>query len=173
MGNFAKPRGTYFDTDNIISVTIPAGSTLSDGACVQASALNEDKGNDLYDAIVPTANTLDYLAIIAGDEYYQDALGNRIEITNPTNIEYQAGSRVRAYRLPKARRWDISNGAIVGTPVVGQFLIPTANSEDWTVSASVDAAVNYAFIIEKIDVNITYTGLTALKGVVARVVKGD
>jgi len=172
MANLVIPVGQYFDTDNVISVKVPAGQTLSDGAILVASVLDTATGNDVYAATVPAAVTDDYLCMVVGDEFYEDSQGNRLGVSDPTQITYKAGNIVRAYRLVKSRRFKISDGAITGTPVIGQFLIPTAASTTLTAAATVGTA-KYAFMVEKLAVNVSYAGLTPVTGVIARLVVAE
>ena len=173
MANVVIPLDEYRDSFNIVSVKVPASTTYDDGSICVATTLSTVTGEgDTYASTVTTAVDTDHLVMVVGDEYYEDSNGNRINITDPTEITYRAGSVVRAYSLRRRARFAMSSGTYTGTPVVGEFLIPTANAQTWAAAAAIGTA-KYALQVEAINQNITYTGLNAVTGVIARVVTGD
>lgn len=172
MANLAIPMDKWFDSRNVISVQA-ASDTLDDGYIVQADTLVTGE-IDVYQAEQATAITATDLAMVVGYEFYEDSLGNRPNITDPTQITYAAGTPVTAYRLVKNARFFISNDAITtGTPAVGEVLIPTANNYEWTATASAGGTELYVLTVEAINHNGSYRGLTAIPGVIARVTLGD
>lgn len=172
MANVVIPMDKYFDSRNVISVQA-ASDTLDDGYVVQAKTLVTDE-IDVYQATQVTAITADELALVVGYEFYEDSLGNRPNVTDPTQITYAAGTPVTAYRLVKNARFFISDDAIgTGTPAVGQFLIPDANEYELEAVATVGGTEKYVLTVEKINHKGTYRGLNAVNGVIARVTLGD
>lgn len=171
MANLVIPYDKYFDTKNVISVRA-ASDALDDGYLIQASSLVTGE-RDVYTATQINAITLNYLAMVVGYNFYEDSLGNRPNVSDPTQITYPAGSDVTAYRLIKNSRFFMSSGTYTGTPAVGQFLIPTADAYTWAAAASLGGTELYAFIVEAISVTGSYRGLNGITGVIARVAVGD
>ena len=165
------PYDKYFDTENVISVQA-ASDTLDDGYLVQATSLITGE-NDIYTATQISAITANYLAMVVGYNFYQDTLGNRPNISDPTSITYPSGTPVTAYRLKKNARFFMSADTYTGTAVVNQFLIPTASAYTWAAAASLGGTELYGLIVERIGVAETYRGLNSITGVIARVVVGD
>lgn len=171
MANVAFLKDVYGDNHEIIYVKVPASTTLDDGNLVVADTLStvSDEG-DVYTATQATANTADNLAIIVGEEYYQDDEGNRINITDPTKIDYSAGQIVRAIRPSVGRKFAISNDALAsGSVTVGQYVIPTANSYELTPAASIPADVKFALKVEFAG-TISFRGNRKIAGFIGRMV---
>lgn len=168
MANVAFIKDVYGDNYEIISVK--SASTLDDGMVLVANTLSTayDEG-DVYVGTTPVANTDGGLVIVCAEEFYQDQYGNRVNITDPTKIDYPAGTVVRAFRPAVGRKFAISTGAITGTTNVGQYIIPTAGSTQWTASATIPANVKFALLVEYKG-NISSKGNAPITGIVGRVV---
>ncbi len=171
MANLAFSKDIFGDNYEVLYVQ--SAATLDDGEVVVATTLSTVYGEgDVYTATTPVANTDGDLVMVLGEEFYQDAFGNRINITDPTKIDYPAGTIVRAVRPNTGRRFAISSGAYTGTPVLAQYLIPTAGAKTWAASATIPASVKFALKVDFIG-NISSKGNTPIAGVVARVVTAD
>lgn len=170
MANLVIPMDKYFDTKNVIAVRGTA--VLDDGNVVRANTLATDE-LDVYNAEQITALTQDSLALVVGYEFYQDALGNRPNVSDPTQITYAIGTDIVAYRPEVGTRFFISNGAVAtGTPVAGQFIVADANTYTLEAIASLAGTETLGFVVEKINHNGSYRGLNAIPGIIVRTVVG-
>lgn len=158
------------DYENIDFVQV-ATDTLQNGFLVGADTIVGtflDGNGALYNPTKPVAITDANLAIVCAEEYYQDELGNRINVSDPTVLTFKTGQRVRIIRPAMNKKYFVSNGLITGTVVVGQYLIPTAGAYGWTVAADLTGNPKVALKIEEINVNDTFVGLQAVAGVRVR-----
>lgn len=172
MANLAFAKDVYGDNHEVIYVQ-SAAATLDDGMVVAATTLSTVEGEgDIYVVTTPVANTDVDLAIVVGEEFYQTANGDRLNITDPTKIDYPVGTVVRGIRPNVGRRFALSTGTYTGSPVLGEFLIPTAGATTWAASATIPADVKLVLKVEFIG-NISFKGNTPITGVVARVVVAD
>lgn len=173
MANLVLKRDNYGDDYELIYVK--GSATLDDGNLVVATTLSTDSFEEgVYTATQATANTASSLAMIVAEEYYEDANGNRINITDPTDITYRSGTIIRAIRPAVGRRFAISNSAVgSGTPAVGQFLVPTANDFEFTAATTLADDINFALRVEAINENISFKGNTPIVGVEAIVVRNN
>lgn len=153
MANIALCLDEVVNDERVISVE-SASATLDDGNLVIADTLVTGQ-RDVYTAAQATANTDDNLAIVVGADVYQTAEGDRIPIKDPTRVTYPQGSRPRAYKPAVNQHFKISTSAVTSASrslaIVGNFLIPTANSYELTAIASVPASVTLAFKIEQVE----------------------
>ena len=170
MANLVIPMDKYFDTKNTISVRGTA--TLDDGNIVRANSLATGE-LDVYNGEQITALTQDSMAMVVGYEFYQDTLGNRPNVSDPTQITYPAGTDVLAYRPEVGSRWFISDDAVAtGTPVVNQFIVADANTYTLEAVASLAGTETLGFVVERINYNGSYRGLNPIQGIVVRTVVG-
>lgn len=168
MPNLAFALDVY--GDNYEFVYVQSTGTLDDGEVVVATTLSTDNGEEsIYDVTTPTANTASDLVMVLGEEFFQTSQGDRLNRTDPTLIDYPAGTVVRAVRPAVGRRFAISTGAYTGTPVLGQYLIPTANAKTFAASATIPASVKFAIKVDFIG-NISTRGNTPITGIKGRVV---
>ena len=152
-------------------IYVQGTATLDDGNIVVATTLSTDTfEDDVYAVTQPALSTDGNLAIVVGEEFYQDASGNRINITDPTDITYPAGAIIRAVRPEIDMTFKISNAAITGTAVLGEYLIPADTSYEWVPSATIPANNKLALRVERAAKNISFKGNTPIVGVEARVV---
>lgn len=168
MASVSFLKDVYGDNHEIIYVK--STDKLEAGQIVVATTLStvSDEG-DVYVATTPVANTDGDLAIVVGEEFYEDEYGNRIGITDPTKIDYPAGKPVRAIKPNLGRKFAISDTAITGTAVVGEYLIPTAGTKGWTASATIPASVKFAMLVE-FKGSVSFKGNKNIAGVIARTV---
>lgn len=113
------------------------------------------------------------LAIVAPEDYYHDAQGNRINIDDPTVKVFTTGDRIRVIRPAMNKKYFLSNDLITGTVAAGGYLIPTADAYGWTYSATdiTTGTPSVVLYIEQINVKDTFVGLGAVTGVRVRVVR--
>ena len=170
MANLAYLRESS-NISNYKIINVVGTAELDDGNVVVASTLSTTSlQDDVYTAAQPAAATDGNLAIIIGEEFYQDSDGNRINITDPTKITYPTGTIVRAVRPEIDMGFKISNTAITGTAVLGQYLIPTATSYEFTASSTIPSNNKLALKVERVSKNIAPKGNSPITGVEARVV---
>jgi hypothetical protein len=161
------------DYNNIDFVKVGT-DTLQNGYAVVATTLAgsyNDGFGDIYNPTKPAAITDTDIAIVDAEDYYQDELGNRIDIDDPTVITFKTGARVRVFRPVLHKKYFASNDTYTGTAAVGSYLIPTANSYGWTVASDLTDNPKVAFLIEAINVKDYFVGLQALTGVRLRCVR--
>lgn len=173
MAGIFRTLDVMQDAHNIDFIQVGA-TNLQNGYLVVADTTvgTYVSGNgDLYNPAFPTANTDANLAIVCAEEYYQDADGHRINVNDPTKLIFTSGQRVRVIRPVVNKKYWMSNDLITGTPVAGQYLIPTANAGGWTFSATIPANVKFALKIEELNVADTFVGLGAITGTRVRCVR--
>lgn len=165
-----RPYDVMNDFENIDMIQVGT-DTLQNGYLVVADTLVGtflDGNGALYNPVMPAAITATNLAIVCAEEYYQDALGNRIDVSDPTQLTLITGQRARVLRPAVNKKYFVSNGLITGTPAVGSYLIPTAGAYGWTVAATLVGVPTVALKIEQINVGDTFVGLAAVLGVRVR-----
>jgi hypothetical protein len=169
MANLAYAKDRMGDNEKIISVK-SAADTLDDGYLVVAETLSTTYGeSDVYVCTKPAAATDGSLAMIIGENFYEDTLGNRPDVDDPTKITYTSGDVVRAVRPHVDMRFALSDSCIDGTTVLGQYIIPTASAYTWDESATIP---NDTCLVAKVEYKgtISTIGGVAVSGIIARVV---
>ena len=163
------------DNENIDFVKVGTDSLSAGMAVVATDVVGTylDGQGALYTPVKPAAVTDANIAIVAPEEYYHDAQGNRISIDDPTVKVFTTGDRIRVIRPAMNKKYFMSNDLITGTPVAGGYLIPTASAYGWTFAADLTAVgtAKVALYIEQINVNDTFVGLASIAGVRVRVVR--
>lgn len=166
-----RPYDVMNDYENIDFIQV-ATDTLQNGYLVQADTIVGtylDGNGALYNPVLPAAITTANLAIVCAEEYYQDALGNRVDVNDPTVLTFTTGQRVRILRPALNKKYFVSSALITGTPAVGSYLIPTAGAYGWTVVVSpLGVTVTVGLKIEEINVGDTFVGLQSVSGVRVR-----
>lgn len=159
-----------FDGD-VLSVQASSSATpLDDGYMCKLSALVTNE-RDLYTVVVPADITVDDMVIIVGAETYIDSNGYRVPIHDKTAWTYAGDRPVRAYRPRAGMRFIISNTAISGTPVEGEFII--AQNASYTLAASASAGSGLVvFQVEETSVSMPGPGKNLTTGTLVRVKKG-
>ena len=75
--------------------------------------------------------------IIINYGVYQDKYGNRVEgMVNPDYIELHAGQVIKAIRPENNTIFELSQGCVEGTFVVGQYLVPDTTTKGLKVVAA-------------------------------------
>lgn len=160
-----------FDADVLSVQSGYAATPLDDGYMCKLSALVTGE-RDLY-TVVPVADiTVDDMVMVVGAEVYVDGNGIRIPLHNKASFTYAGDRPVRAYRPRTGMRFKISNTAISGTPVAGQYLV--AQNSSFGLAASSSAGTGKViFEVEETGstVNI-FTGKTLVPATIVRVKKG-
>jgi hypothetical protein len=167
MAGIFRTYDVMQDYQNIDFVKVGA-DTLQNGYVVVADTVVGtylDGQGALYNPVKPSAITVANVGIVCAEEYYEDELGNRISISDPTVLSFTTGKRVRILRPSLNKTYFCSNDLITGTPVVGSYLIPTADDYGWTVAADLTGNPTVALKIEEINVKDTFVGLAAVTGV--------
>jgi len=175
MAGIFKPYDVMQDYENIDFIQV-ATDTLQNGYAVVADALVGtylDGYGAIYTPGKPTSATPTNIAIVCAEEYYQDANGNRIDINDPTLLTFTTGQRIRIIRPAMNKKYFMSNDLITGTPVVGQYVIPTASAYGWTVATTLTSTDTVALKIEEINVNDYFVGLASVSGVRLRVTRAN
>lgn len=119
---------TRIPEKDVFLARVPANTTLQAGAIVDLSVLDSAIENNyqVYVANAPTANSK-MLGIVINDGWEQLADGRRPDgQPDYTQYEFKAGDVVCVVALEDYMRFEISTGAIDGTPTVGQFLAMAA-----------------------------------------------
>lgn len=172
MANIGVNLDNLNDDRYVIAVQA-AVDTLDDGNIVIAASLLANE-RTVYVAGKPAAVDDDELAVIMGANVYEDAAGNRIDISDPTQITYPPLKTVRALRLPKAQHVKIDKNAVEVASqadfVVGKFLSPTIASYKWTAAATIALNATIALKIEALE--FTEVGLQGVETAICRVVVG-
>lgn len=163
------------DSENIDFIKVGADK-LSAGMLVVASDVAGtylDAQGSLYTPVKPTTVADANLAIVAPEDYYHDALGNRLNVEDPTVIEFTTGDRIRVIRPAMNKKYFLSNDLITGAVANGGWLIPTAGAYGWTFTSTVEdiATAKVVLYVEQINVNDTFVGLASVTGVKVRVVR--
>lgn len=162
-----------FDGENIDFVKVGT-DTLQNGYLVVADEIVGtylDGYGGLYNPTKPAAITDANLAVVCAEEYYEDELGNRIDIDDPTVIQFTTGKRIRVLRPALNKKYFATNGLISGNLAVGAYVIPTASSYGFTIAEDLIDNPKLAFKIEEINVKDTFVGLQAQTGVRLRCVR--
>jgi hypothetical protein len=163
------------DNENIDFIKVGADK-LSAGMLVVANDVEGtylDGEGALYTPVKPATVGDANLAIVAPEDYYHDAYGNRINIDDPTQKEFTTGDRIRVIRPAMNKKYFISNDLITGTVAAKGYLIPTAGGYGWTYSATdiTTGSPKVVLYIEQANVKDTFVGLSAVTGVRVRVVR--
>ena len=165
-----RPYDVTNDYENVDFIQV-ATDTLQNGYLVQADTIVGtylDGNGALYTPVVPAAITTTNLAIVCAEEYYQDALGNRVDVNDPTALTFTTGQRIRILRPAVNKKYFVSNSLITGTIAVGSYLIPSVGAYGWTIASTLGATVSVALKIEEINVGDTFVGLQSVSGVRVR-----
>lgn len=169
--NVIEVMDEYVDPSDIISVK-HATVRLDDANVVALNGLVTGE-RDLYNAVAPSAVTTDEVVIIAPADVYQLSNGMRIPITDPTQVDYPIGRPLRAYKLRENRRFKVSNTAISGTPVAGQYAIPANGSYGLAAASDLTGGTKIAFIVEETGSTCNiFVGSKVVPATIIRVVKG-
>lgn len=163
------------DQENIDFVKVKT-DTLSAGMLIVANDLEGtyiDGLGAVYTPGKPSAVSDANLAIVAPEEYYIDAMGNRIPVTDPTKFDFTTGNIVRIVRPAMNKKYFVSNDLITGTPAKSGWLIPTASAYGWTFTSTVGDIANAKVVlyVEQINVKDTFIGLAPVTGVRVRVIR--
>lgn len=173
MAGIFRPYDVAQDYQNVEFVKVST-DTLEMGYAVVANAIAgtylSGEGS-LYTPVKPTAVTVANVAVVCPEEYYEDSMGNRLNITDPTVQTYATGSVIRILRPALNKHYFMSNGLITGTIAAGAYLVPTANAYGWTIAADLTGNPKTAFVIEEINIKDTFAGLAAVTGVKLRCVR--
>lgn len=175
MAGIFKPYDVMQDYENIDFIKV-GSTTLENGFTVVANSISGtylDGFGAVYTPATPTAVTDANLAIVCAEEYYQDSLGNRINITDPTVLTFYENQIVRVLRPALNKKYFISNGLVTGVPSINKYLIPTVGGETFTVANNLSDNPKLAFKIEETSVKDTFVGLSAVTGVRVRCVRAD
>jgi len=156
-------------TEDVVSIKYSAGR-IDDASLVKLTDLVAGE-RDLYTAIAPVDVTKDEVVIVAPADVYQMDNGMRIPITDPTMIDYPANRPLRAYRLSHGKRFKVSNTAITGVPVQGQFVVPVNAGVGMAIATDLTGATKVAFVVEETGSTCNiFVGASAIPATILRVV---
>jgi hypothetical protein len=175
MAGIFKTYDVMQDYENIDFILV-GSDDLENGYLVIADALSGTYLNgfgSVYTPAKPSAITNANIAIVCAEEYYQDAEGNRINITDPTVLTFTEGQRIRVLRPALNKKYFASASLYTGVAVVGKYLIPTAASYGFTVADDLTGNPKVALKIEEINVKDTFVGLAAVTGIRVRCVRAN
>lgn len=165
-----------FDSENIDFVKVGTDSLSAGNVVIAKDVVGTylDGQGSLYTPVKNTTGAEADLAIVAPEDYYHDADGNRISIDDPTKKVFTTGDRVRVLRPALNKKYFISADQVTGTPAAGGYLVPTVGGYGWTYAAAIPTSSpipTVALYIEQINVKDTFVGLAAVTGLKVRCVR--
>ena len=135
----------------VTRVKLPAradGTNWKQGDLVVAETLVSGTRSTYAGAEVSA--TTDKPVIIINQDVYKDKYGNRVEgMVNPDYIELHAGQVIKAIRPEVNTVFELTEGCVDGTFVVGQYLVPDTTTKGLKVEASLTTE-ELAFKIEAV-----------------------